>query len=466
MSLFSAINTALSGLQAQTQALDIIGNNVANAQTPGYHRQSPVLTEQQSLPSPGQPYSQGVPSIGGGVSLSGVQATRDVFLMRQSDDLAGQVGRWTLGQQALTQIQSVISPGNNLDLSSQLNTFFSAWQALAANPETLANRTAVQSAGVTVAQTLNSQATQLQTLATQTTGDIATNVNSLNTLADTLGQLNGQIAAAQAAGQQPNDLLDQQETVRNQMAQLAGTTTLSGDISQPITNLGGHVLVEGTNVQHLSVVNGQIVWANQPTQSATIRSGQIAGQQELLTTVIPAYQTQLDDIAAVLANAVNAQHNNANNSSGSYTANGQPAGDFFTGTTAATIAVSAAIQADPSQIAAAHTATATGDGGVADAIANIANTLLIGNQTVGQAAQGMLGQIGSAVQSAQTNLDTATAMQTQVQTQQSSQFGVSVDEETANLLLYQRGYEASAHVLSVADDMMETLMTQLTQAGT
>ena len=462
MSLFSTINTALSGLLAQQQAMDVAGNNVTNAQTPGYHRQTVQLSELPSIPAAGEASgaSTGI-QLGAGVDVSAVLATRDAYLARQSDDLTGQVGRWTVGQQSLTQMQSALSPGTGLTLPDMLNTFFNSWQQLAADPATAANRTTVQSAGETLASTLNTQASQLSALSTQTTTDLTTDVTKLNALADTLGSLNGQIAAAEAAGSTPNDLLDQQETTRNAMAQLAGTTTLSTDDSQPITNLGGHAMVEGTDVHHLSVVNGQVVWADQPTQAATVRSGEIAGTLELRQTVIPAYQTQLDDIASVLANAVNALHNNANNATGSYTATGQPAGDFFTGTTAASIAVNPTIVADAGQIAAAQTANAPGDGSVANAIAQVSSSLLIGNQTVGQAAQGMLGQIGSAVQTAQTNLQATQAMQTQVQTQQSSQSGVSLDEEMSNMLVYQHTYEASAHVISVADGMLSSFISQI-----
>jgi len=457
MSLFTTINTALSGLLAQQQALEITGNNVANAQTPGYHRQQAVLSGSPAT----APVSPSAILLSAGVNVADITASRNAFLARQSDGLSGQVGRWSLGQQSLTSIQSVIAPGSNLDLSSMLDNFFGAWQQLAADPETSANRNAVQSAGETLANTLNNQANQLSALAQQTTADLTTRVDKINTLADTLAQLNQQIAVAQASGTTPNDLLDQQETTRNAIAQLAGTTTLSGNSGEQITNLGGRALVEGAVANHLSVANGQVVWADQPSQAATIHSGEIAGIQELQQTVIPGYQTQLDDIARTLANTVNALHNNANNATGAYTATGTAAGDFFTGTTAASIAVDPGIVADAGQIAAAKTASTPGDGSVANAIAQVAKQLLIGNQTLGQAAQGMLGQIGTAVQSAQTNLQASQALQTQVQTQQASQSGVSIDEEMSNLLVYQHAYEASAHVMSVANDMLSTFLSDM-----
>lgn len=464
MSLFTTINTALSGLLAQQQGLEVTGHNVANVQTPGYHRQELVTRTAPPYPSAGSVLSTGG-QFGTGVEVAQIRSMRDAYLSRQQDATNGQLGRWSMGYQALSRIETMLSPGQDLDLSSSLDRFFNAWQQLATTPEAPGIRSTVQAAGIAVATTFNSAASQLDTLTQQANADLSTRVDRLNTLSEALAELNAQISIARAEGRVPNDLLDQRGVTLSEMAQLAGVTVLASDDAAATVSIGGQILVDGSYARQLQVKTGAgqptIVWEDTPSQTVALRSGEIAGILEVRDTVIPVYRQQLDDLASALADAVNRLHNNARNPAGTITANGQPAGDFFTGTDAATLAVHADILASADAIAAAHTANAPGDGSVADAIAGVARQPLVGVQTAGQVARALVGQVGTAVQAAKTQLDTTTALRDHLHEQDTALSGVSLDEELTSLMMYQRAYEASARIMSVTDRMLETLLTQL-----
>ena len=83
---------------------------------------------------------------------------------------------------------------------------------------------------------------------------------------------------------------------------------------------------------------------------------------------------------------------------------------------------------------------------------------MIGAQTLNSAAQSLIGQIGNAVKSTQTSLDTVNSLNTQLSDQVQQACGVSLDEELTNMLVFQRSYDASARLLKAADEMVQSLL--------
>ncbi|OPZ79981.1 MAG: flagellar hook-associated protein FlgK [bacterium ADurb.Bin429] len=197
----------------------------------------------------------------------------------------------------------------------------------------------------------------------------------------------------------------------------------------------------------------EIAWSDGAT--AQVRNGEIASLFQMRDTVIPDYLGQLDAIASALASTVNALHQTG------MTMQGTPAGAFFDGNSAGSISVNAAITADTRAIAATRVASATGDGRLAAELALVTEQPLIGNQTLGQAAASMLGQIGHAVRGATTAREAASTLQTQLDNQIMATSGVNLDEEMMNILIFQRAYDASARVLTVADEMVRTIIDRL-----
>ncbi|MHB9024213.1 MAG: flagellar hook-associated protein FlgK [Armatimonadota bacterium] len=456
------MQTAMSGLMAQQRALEVTSQNVANLNTPGYHRQEAVLVSSPSVQIGGSLLSQAGASVGSGVDVLTIRRVQDQFLQRQLWQALGQTARWAMASDGLQQVEQVLAPGTDIDLSTMLNRFFTAWQGLAAHPEEMSARLTVRAEGENLAHTLNDMATKLADVGTQIDFSIEMRVTQINDLSDRLAALNAEIGQAKAEGRAPNDLMDQREEILGQLTTLAGVTNLSNDEATGITNLGGRALVQGNVAFHIQwdAASRQIVWQSDGS-AATIASGEIAGLLEVRDGVIPSYLQQLDDIAAALAGAVNSLHNNTLNPNGAVTLTGAPAGDFFNGNTAGSIAVSAAILADAGEIATTGTPGAVGDGSLATQMFNLHQSALIGTQTLNQTAESLVGLVGTATRTAQTNLQASTALQNQVQVQQQAVSGVSLDEEMANLLVYQRAYDASARVLSIADQMLQTLLERL-----
>ena len=140
---------------------------------------------------------------------------------------------------------------------------------------------------------------------------------------------------------------------------------------------------------------------------------------------------------------------------------GQPAGNFFTANSgAADMSVESTLVSDPSGVAASTTGQ-SGDNSLAQDIAALATDTLINGQTIGSAYSGLIARLGADSKAAGSSVDLHTASRQQLKTQEASLSGVSLDEEMTNMVKFQQAYNAAARVITVMNDMLDTLMNQM-----
>ena len=302
-------------------------------------------------------------------------------------------------------------------------TFFSDWSTLANAPTSAAASQALVDDATTMTQTFNQLSGQLSTVQTQAAQQYATLTGTggqLQTDAKQIASLNGAISNAQAAGQSPNKLLDQRDSLLDDLSSL-------GQVS--VTDQGNGLLTVSFGDASTPLVNGTTVTWPQTLTSAS--GGQLGALLSLSSSSGPVGQlsSALDTVASQLASSVNALHTTT---------------PFFSGNTAATIAVAVT----PSQVQTSST-SAPGGNDVATAIAALAGG------TASQSYAALVAQVGSAVAGANTQQTNSQALVTAVDNQRQSVSGVSLDQEMTNLMTYQRGYEASARALTTMDAMLQ-----------
>jgi len=180
---------------------------------------------------------------------------------------------------------------------------------------------------------------------------------------------------------------------------------------------------------------------NWPQTLTSATGGQLGALLSISSATGPVagFATALDSVASQLASSVNGLHTST---------------PFFTGTTAATIAVAAT----PSTVQTSSTAAAGGND-VALAIAGLAGG------SADQSYAALVASVGGAVATANTNQTNSQALVSAVNTQRESVSGVSLDQEMTNMMTYQRGYEASARALTALDQLLQTLIKQTGTAG-
>ena len=453
MPTFQTLSIAMSGLRAQQQAMDITAHNIANASTPGYHRQQVVLQT-------GGSRSMQIPT---GVMVDTIRRMQSDYVDRQVRTAHDWLGDWEYKKETLQQVEAVLSEPGELGLSTYLNRFWNAWEELSASPESQPARMAVVESGVALSDRFHALSQSLRDIQLGADQGIVDNTAKINQLAREVSVLNEQISRAAAGGYPPNDLLDQRDVLLDELSTLAGIQISGASEGELMICLSGKTLVQGVHVNEISVQTGpggwsQLVWAEDGSP-VEITGGQVAGQLQIRDETIAGYIQSLDQIAQTVADRVNALHSTGK------TADGSPAGNFFlTGATASTIQVESGLIANPSGVATSATDN-PGDNQLALAIAAIQGEALIDNQTIGTAYSGLVGAIGSHSREAISRCDAYTLSFDQLNAQRESVSGVSLDEEMLDMVKFQQAYAASARVVTVINEMIDVIINRMGVAG-
>jgi flagellar hook-associated protein 1 FlgK len=467
MDVSVSLQNALSGLQAAQQNLAVISSNITNAQTPGYSRETVPLS------------TQIVGNAGAGVLVGVTQRQVDENLAnsaRQQDTVASAANAMNTYFQQIQGLFGQVNDGNSL--GDVYNNFATALQTLSTSPE---NAVAQQNAIATaqsLAEKLNSMSSGIQQIRAGTDSQIATDVQTVNTQLQDIAQYNQAITHDKATGQSTAALEDQRAQALDQISKLIGVQDfVRPDGTMVVLTTTGKVLVD-SNAQTLSyaatgTVNASSVLSPLKVGSVDITgdttNGEIGALLNLRDTQLPNLTAELNQFTNKLFTTVQTP-NLATANSGTGATN--DANHFFASVdvangvdNAATIQVHPDLVSNPSLL---DGPAANPDPSVSQNLSNAANAPIAfaatGNfasgTTVtlsGYAAQ-ILGQSANAAAAASDNATFQSNLQTTFNARASSVSGVNVDQELADLTVFQNMYAASAHVITAVDSMLTTLM--------
>ncbi|GAB2476727.1 flagellar hook-associated protein FlgK [Jatrophihabitans fulvus] len=443
---FAGINQASSGLAAARYGLSVVAENMANVSTPGYTRQTPQLATAELKPIASIHSGSGTPA---GVTIAGTSRSTDLVLDAR---VRGEHAKSSLADTtsaALDAVGSILGEPSETGLASQLDTFWNDWGTLTTDNGGAARSVLLRDAGA-VAATLNTMASALDDLAASTSQALGRDAGTVTTAASQLAEVNGQIAVGNATGANVNALLDRRDSLLDSLSSLSGATaTIQPDGTASVT-LGGAQLVSGVTAATVSVDAGANVTVD--GVAVTVSSGSMAARSTLLTTTLPAYRTSLDAVADALSATVNAAQTSG------YDADGNPGAAMFGGSGAAGIQV---VLTDPKGVAAASVAGGSRDTGNARLVSQY-GTRPGGPDSTFNA---LVGTVGSAAAAAARQSDTQGAVTNYVDKLKAATSGVSLDEEAANMLVYQQAFNASSRVLTAIDSMLDTLINHTGLVG-
>jgi flagellar hook-associated protein 1 len=322
MSLSQALSAALAGVNTTQQSLAVIAGNVANADTPGYVDESLIQAE--------------VGTAGQGTSVDTTGINRNLNTLLQSQlwtETSGGAYADTAAQlyQQLQQIYG--TPGSSTSFDAIYNNFTSALQALAADPGSSSQQTAVVGAAQSVAQNLNSMTTSIQQLRTQAEQGIANGVQTANNMLQQIAQINGQLEGASTSDSAAAALEDQRDQDITQLTQLMNVTVVQNPANQISLFTGtGLQLVAGAQASQLNFDNAgtlsaTALWSADPSAdnvgtitllspggtttdliaNNSIQSGQLAAYVQMRDTILPQAQNQIDELANQMSQALSNQ---------------------------------------------------------------------------------------------------------------------------------------------------------------
>ncbi len=469
MSTFGGLSTAYTGLSAARAGMDTVGQNIANVNTVGYTRQRVATSANAAVAG-----TSLTAQVGAGVNVDTISRLGDALLDSRVQSTAAASGYADVTSSAMNSIEaSTYEPGDT-GLSATMQSFWASWQNVANSPGDTATTNVMLQAASTlssrIAQGYTDSVSQWSTVHDQA----ASTVTQINTLASQVAGFNDQIRQTTAAGGSPNELIDQRNVLTAKLASLTGATTVSRQDGTTDVLVGGNPLVSGsqtktlvlTGATQLSDANSNPVtveWANHPGESASVSGGKLGAAITLLApgtsstggAIVSASETY-NALATQLATVVNAIH-----STGA-TPSGTTGLAFFAIDASKPAALGlSVIPTDASQVAAGTPGAGAASGAVADAIA------ALGTSTTGPDStwSAFVVKVGIQTSRATQQATVATTASSAAAAQQLSQSGVDMDQESTDLLTYQRAYQGAARMMTAIDQMLDTLINRTGLAG-
>lgn len=515
---FGSLNIAKTGLQYQQIAIDVADNNIANVNTDGYVRRRANAAE---VGGPDQPVMWSTYTGNGeGVTTTGVQRLTDILLDKRVRSEHANLSYLQVQQTSLERVESAVDEPSDNGVSAALASFSSAWEDVVTSPDGSAARQTVVADGQSLAAAINTQARSLDSEMDEQRAGALQDVQDINQDAQQMAQLNHAIFVAQANGADVGALQDQRDQVALDLANKAGAVstvdattgklnvTIDNGTGSPISLVTGDsygaIVQTGINADGTTnaapdatstvsfgvtaLVSYDATTAPDPaTATAVAPNGDLGGVQALLNVTLPNYRKQLNDLAKNIATVVNTQ------SAQGFDQSGQAGQAFFTfgadGSStdyAGSLMVSDKVAADPTLVAAAATSSQDTAGNVignndATNADRISQALKGGPLVTGDPAtpvtgvvdasgapvtsidvsdqyQRMIAGLGTTAAGLNTQMTNQQLLTSQVDDEREQSAGVSLDEETINLMQAQRGYQAASRVLNVMDSILDTLI--------
>lgn len=472
--LLSIARTALSAHQV---AIDVTGQNIANAEVAGYSRQRVDAAAGPSV------YFANVGHLGTGVRIDGVERARDALLDQTYRTQRGEADGAAFTFEVLSQVEAVVGEPSATGLGAALDAFWSSWSDFASNPGSAGARGIVQQRGQQLASTLNRFATQVDEIDRVSRERLASLVGDANASAQEVATINGLIVAAESGGHTANDLRDARDRAIDRLAQLGAVETVERGDGSTAVYVGGLLVVDATSAKELGLqsIGGrtQVVFRDQPGKPLSTLGGQIAAAMDAINRQLPGVVRELDAMAATLVDTVNGIHATGVTWSGSPPV-ASPAPDFFhtdpgaltpaddVHRTARSIRLSDAVAASADRIAgSAATAAGPSNNEVALRIAQLRDAKVPvtdvdgtarGTDSFGNYWRGVATKVGLAVRGAETDSTVRHTLADGADARRQSVSGVSTDEELVALIKHQQAFAAAARLVTVADEISQTLI--------
>jgi flagellar hook-associated protein 1 FlgK len=448
---------AARALEAQRFGLDVTGQNIANVNTPGYSRR---VVDFAAVP----PDSSRSP--GRGVDAVGVRAMRDLLIERRLQQELPAERREAAVADALSVVEVALGkPGESIDAA--LNRYFDAFSTLSQSPASPVARQEVLLQGESVAATFRDMADRIALSQRETNGQVRDLSAQVTDLASQIAAINNTIQRTADAANKLH-LQDEQGALVRQLSALIDVDVLQrSDGGVDVTIGNGRALVVGENdypVTTSTVGGAYHLFSGDVDITAEISGGTLGGIIFTRDVLLPAYMTDLDDIAYEFATQVNTLH------AAGVGADGGTGRNFFTfvpaiggaAGAASAITVNAAVTADPDLVAAAGAGGPVGDNGTARNLAALRHARVFGGSaTLADAWGQLVYRVGRDAQVAKNEQRSRLEIVNQVDELRDQVSGISLDEEAMQLMRFQRAYEASARFFRAVDTTLDTLMQTL-----
>jgi flagellar hook-associated protein 1 FlgK len=311
------LSIGLSGLLTAQRALQTIGQNITNVNTPGYSRQALSLVARTPDTSPYGP-------IGAGVTIDQILRIKDDLLDSQINSFTSLLGSAEVQNNTFQNLEAIFNELSESSLSNKLENFFRSIQQLSTDPELTSTRfQLLQDSLNLVNNGFNSLNEQFRQLKIDISTRIETKVSEVNSITSEIALLNKRIGEIEigTTNRNANDMLDKRDNLLKQLSKLANIRVIDNNNNSSVDILlGGSLVVYGNNSEAItSSVTGDGVARIQGISADSMTSGELKGLLDIQNTTIPNYMQDLDTLAASLIKEINNIHSEGVGLSGGFT---------------------------------------------------------------------------------------------------------------------------------------------------
>lgn len=452
MAITKIFDISARSLGVYRRALEVTSHNIVNSTNPDYSRQRVNFETDTSDLQAGLVW-------GNGVRIADVRRLNDSLVGAHIITENSKYNNSYRQNQLITDIEKIFSEPSDLGLSNLFTSFFSSFDELASSPSSMPLRTSVVNAAQNLASKVNSVNQSLSELKVNIRNEYSQNVTTINSLLDQIHQINQEQFVNSYRGVSVNDLIDKRDKLIGELSKLVNINVTYDNTNSACISIGGALAVDRLHSSEFQMVedNGKLGLKLKDGQySVNLSGGQLNALEQVYSQKIPAYKSKLDEIVNKFVNAVNQAH------SAGYTLSDPPETgiSFFESYEDGVLKINPDIINDPGKIAASIDGT-SGNGDIALRIAQLTDSNLLNGATLQEAYASLINTIGNDGLLQENYASANEMVLTQLKQQRDSISGVSVDEEMTNIIKFQRSYDASAKLITIADEMLKTIINMV-----
>ena len=452
MGLSRVFDISRRSLAAYQKAMDVTSHNVANVGNSSYSRQ--VTNFRTETPEINANFVWGT-----GVTIDKIERVRNEMVDSQIRTANGNYFSNYKEAELLSQVEQVFSEPSDLGISNMLTEFFNSWSELSVTPNSMALRYNVLQNAQQLSSKVQTIYDNLNDISYTALQDFGQKTEELNTKLRQIQQLNVQIVDAGAVGLSANDVKDQRDALIDELSEIANITVVRDSNDAVNVSIGGIQAVDAAGYIEFEAkeVSGRLtIVTKEGNAKVNLTGGELYGISNVYSERIPDYIATIDDISNKLVSEVNALHSTAY----TYETPPQTGLNFFEGYSEGKLKINSSILDDATKIAISVDGT-DGNGDVASSIASLSDKKVLNDITLHENYGRMIAKLGNDKQTADKFAETTELVIEQLGQQKEAVSGVSIDEEMTNIIKYQRSYQASARLITIADEMLETILSMV-----
>lgn len=320
MSMFGILNTALTGIHAHKLAMNVVGHNIANASTPGYSRQRPVIEANPPIPLTTLTQPSFPLQMGTGAKVKTIVRLRDAFLDVQYRQVNNRYNYWDTVLSNLHFIEQLLAEPGEDGVRSLVDNFWNAFKEVMSDPSSTASKAEVVSRAQQMVSQIKDLYGRLEQLREDIDDEIVQRVSEINQMIKRLADLNNKIRTSMMLNSPPNDLLDERDRILDELSNLANINYTEAEDGQITLRIGNQIVLNGSTYRELRALerpygkgyhelfvgNSQLI----------LSDGKLKALMDLRDSSIVKYMRKLDEFVLFITDSLNLVHRDGFESNG------------------------------------------------------------------------------------------------------------------------------------------------------